>query len=515
MSHLHAWRVIATLSLVGQLVVLGGCVRDSENVHCGGNFWCPQGMTCGADGKSCLPTSCGDGQLQKGEECDPGSLRETAACNSDCTMARCGDGVTNPAAGEACDPGSNRETAACNFDCTPAKCGDGVVNFAAQEECDDRVESAHCNDDCTLSRCGDAKRNQTAGEACDEGEGNSDTGACLESCRVARCGDGQLWSGVEECDEGASSASAKSACPYGQGGCTLCSECRWKALEGPVCGDGVRQENEEACDDGQRNGASACAKGTPTCRICNADCSEVIERTGQVCGDGVRSGDEACDDGTNNNGATACDYGTPTCKRCNANCTALVDREGPFCGDGVINRPGEECDGDRSFVCGTCSATCKRQAASSARGKIRVLSANVTVGDTFAVNDGTQEELFRFVSVPPDPPDGVLPIVVPTPTPGSAHADAELLAQRIADGIAARCEADGGLELSVGVDGSVVTLTNSRAGVNGNQPLGPTREPAAIVFEGLDGGAGCTTGQQCGSDEDCLSGACNKYHVCR
>lgn len=45
---------------------------------------------------------CGDGHVDQGETCDDAG--ESATCDSDCTKAECGDGVTNFSAGEDCDP---------------------------------------------------------------------------------------------------------------------------------------------------------------------------------------------------------------------------------------------------------------------------------------------------------------------------------------------------------------------------------------------------------------------------
>jgi len=136
-----------------------------------------------------------------------------------------------------------------------------------------------------------------------------------------------------------------------------------------------------------------------------------------------------------------------------------------------------------------------------------VRSLPVTVGDTFSVNDGTFEEVFEFVGSSPAAV-GHVPIVIQTPE------TSELLAKRIADAIHGRCAGvDGGLALSVRLDGSVIALTNSRPGVNGNQPLG-SRRAAAVVFEGMSGGVGCTLGELCESDMDCAEGHCI-YHVCR
>ncbi len=48
--------------------------------------------------------------------------------------------------------------------------------------------------------CGDG--NVDPNEECDDGEANALTAACRPDCTPASCGDGDLWAGVEACDDG-------------------------------------------------------------------------------------------------------------------------------------------------------------------------------------------------------------------------------------------------------------------------------------------------------------------------
>jgi len=159
-----------------------------------------------------LSAKCGNGAVDTGEECDTSG--ESATCDVDCTLRKCGDGLRNAAAGEACD--TVFETPGCDADCTAAVCGDGVVNRQALEDCDDGntvdngngcsagckfnnvcgngvvqaqaeqcdssgVDSASCDFDCTVPDCPDGHRNAAAGEACDDG--NFDDGdGCKSDC---------------------------------------------------------------------------------------------------------------------------------------------------------------------------------------------------------------------------------------------------------------------------------------------------------------------------------------------
>lgn len=59
----------------------------------------------------------------------------------------CGNGIPEP--GEDCDEGaanSDQPNASCRTDCTPARCGDGVVDDAAGEECEGDSDCASPNE---------------------------------------------------------------------------------------------------------------------------------------------------------------------------------------------------------------------------------------------------------------------------------------------------------------------------------------------------------------------------------
>src|SRR5262245_58874804 len=86
------------------------------------------GDGCSADCRS--GETCGNGKKDTLEQCDEGG--ETATCNSNCTVAFCGDKIINNAASETCDTGG--QSATCNADCTGATCGDGKTNPKANEQ---------------------------------------------------------------------------------------------------------------------------------------------------------------------------------------------------------------------------------------------------------------------------------------------------------------------------------------------------------------------------------------------
>ncbi|WAS97006.1 DUF4215 domain-containing protein [Nannocystis punicea] len=130
-----------------------------------------------------VPGSCGDGVLDRGEECDDGNTDDADACTSLCTTARCGDGFVQ--AGETCD--EVVATASCDGDCTAVQCGDGLTNTVAGEDCDDgnTVDDDGCSNACTGAKCGDGVV-QPGVEACDDGNMVDDDG-CSNACQIGPC----------------------------------------------------------------------------------------------------------------------------------------------------------------------------------------------------------------------------------------------------------------------------------------------------------------------------------------
>jgi cysteine-rich repeat protein len=162
-----------------------------------------------------LGSECGDGVAKAGEEsCD--ARGETAACDVDCTLPECGDGLRNAAAGEACDAGGF-DAPGCNANCTLPVCGDGHLNNTV-EDCDDgnTVEDGNgCGTDCKFnSFCGNG-RVESLVEECEPGSGG-ETATCDSDCTRVRCGDEHVNAAAgEECDDG-----------FGNGGGRCSSGCK-------------------------------------------------------------------------------------------------------------------------------------------------------------------------------------------------------------------------------------------------------------------------------------------------
>lgn len=218
------------------------------------NEQCDDGNTVDGDGCSSTcqietptPPECGDGVKNGSEQCDTGG--ESTTCNVNCTTSRCGDGVKNVHAGEQCDDENTVNGDGCSSSCRnettpPSGCGDGVKN--GTEQCDTGGESATCNDNCTASLCGDGIVNTHAGELCDDGNTVNGDG-CSTTCQTETGGGGGGGGG---------------------GGTT------------PVCGNNVIETGEQ-CDDGNTAPGDGCGA---TCQneaggISNELCSAPIAVT--------------------------------------------------------------------------------------------------------------------------------------------------------------------------------------------------------------------------------------------
>jgi uncharacterized protein (TIGR03382 family) len=228
--------------------------------------------TCNAN---CTVPVCGDGYLNltTGEQCDDGPTG-SLDCTPSCTASVCGDGYVNVIAGEQCDGGP-----ACDAWCQVTSCGNGVVdagedcddgNHATGDGCSAtcHVEAGYtCVDAAGLpaacrTTCGDGII--AGSEACDDGntrDGDGCSAACdIEvgwTCNgaacVAICGDGIQVAG-EACDDG-NSQTGDGCTPA----CTL--ELGWTSSGGSsatTCGDGI-VAGAEQCDDGNRRSGDGCS----------------------------------------------------------------------------------------------------------------------------------------------------------------------------------------------------------------------------------------------------------------
>jgi len=150
------------------------------------------------------PLLCGNGEQDPAERCDDGGESETcdadcsfASCGDGVTNASAGEECEADAACGAALVCSSLCA------CIPEPvCGNGVAED--REDCDDQGESAACDADCSAARCGDGLLNGSAGEDCEATSDCLGGEVCTPSCGCAPalvCGNGALEPG-EECDDG-------------------------------------------------------------------------------------------------------------------------------------------------------------------------------------------------------------------------------------------------------------------------------------------------------------------------
>jgi cysteine-rich repeat protein len=317
------------------------CDANCTLARCGdGTLNQTRGEECDTHGRSascdadCTFAICGDRTVNKsaGETCDDGNAIDGDGCDSNCTLTACGNGIVT--VGEECDDAG--ASATCDADCTFAVCGDGVRNAVAGEECDDAGPSATCDADCTFAVCGDGVVNAAAGEQCEDGNAIDGDG-CDSNCTLTACGNGIVTVG-EECDDTGPSATCDADCTF-----AVCGDGVVNAAAGEQCEDGNAIDGDgcdsnctlTACGNGIVTAGEECDDAGPSA-TCDADC------TFALCGDGV----------LNVAAGEDCDDGAPSAT-CDADCTPVV------CGDAVVNTAaGEECEDGNAIDGDGCDSNC-------------------------------------------------------------------------------------------------------------------------------------------------------------
>jgi fibro-slime domain-containing protein len=194
--------------------------------------------------------NCGDGVIERSEQCDDGNTESGDGCSRICQIE---NNYECPEQGKPC--------------INLAKCGNGILT--SDETCDDGNTQSDdgCSDDCKTLEPGWQCR--VPGKPC-----------------TPRCGDGTI-SGTENCDDGNADS--------GDGCSATCHlEIGFKCDGKPskctktTCGDG-KKEGAEGCDDGNAMPFDGCS----------ADCQKEPNCSGESCtsecGDGIVMNEE-CDD---------------------------------------------------------------------------------------------------------------------------------------------------------------------------------------------------------------------------
>lgn len=206
-------------------------------------------LGCNPETESLYEGVCGDGVLNKGEECDLGTYNSDIlpdTCRTDCLLPYCGDMVLDT--GETCD-GSDLGGSTC-------------LDLGYLEG------KLKCGDDCEY-----------------------DVSEC------STCGDGYV-SGREQCD--GEDLDGMNCEDMGfSGGTLLCgADCNFDFSQCTGgCGNGVREENED-CDKEDLAGKTCENIGFESGSLaCNEKCK--FDKTGCIggCGNGIIEDGEICDDG--------------------------------------------------------------------------------------------------------------------------------------------------------------------------------------------------------------------------
>lgn len=126
---------------------------------------------------------CGNGILDKDEECDDRNNESGDGCDYRCKFERCGDGKLSE--GEGCDDGNTISGDGCSDGCNREFCGNGVIDPPV-EQCDDGpfeagegVDGDGCSALCQLEICGNGV--VTPNEQCDDGNHTNGDG-CDSEC---------------------------------------------------------------------------------------------------------------------------------------------------------------------------------------------------------------------------------------------------------------------------------------------------------------------------------------------
>jgi cysteine-rich repeat protein len=199
--------------------------------------------------------NCGDGVIERNEDCDDGNTLSGDGCSQICQVE------SNYVCKEQGKPCENL-----------AKCGNGFLT--SDETCDDgNTESGDgCSSDCSKIEPGYQCR--VPGKPC-----------------TPKCGDG-IKSGVETCDDGNTAAGdgCSATCHIETG--FKCDDSTPSKCSKTTCGDG-KKEGVEGCDDGNTVPFDGCSED---CQI-EPNCTGTVVAASPQVRRRHRHGTEDCDDG--------------------------------------------------------------------------------------------------------------------------------------------------------------------------------------------------------------------------
>jgi cysteine-rich repeat protein len=290
--------------------------------------------------------TCGNGEIDAGEDCDDGNLVDGDCCSAGCLFE---------AAGSSCDDGL--------FCTSESACDDaGTCLGTAFDTCDD-------GDECTVDQCNDFSDTcqnipfcecgngvVDPDEACDDGnflDGDCCSSTCTLEPQGASCDDGQFCTVDNVCDDSGiclagtardcddADVCTDDVCSEGADACINTFDST-NAPECAICGNGILDPGED-CDDTNVEDGDCCSS------LC------AFEPPGSICDDGdFCSIDDACDGtgGCAAAGSRDCDDGDvctdDSCNEIDDVCENVLDgSNAPECaGTTCVNPPAGDADCD-------------------------------------------------------------------------------------------------------------------------------------------------------------------------
>ncbi|MFT7581514.1 MAG: hypothetical protein ACI9MR_003192, partial [Myxococcota bacterium] len=375
----------------------GGCMPGCQELgpRCGDGITtadfetCDDGEENGAPNKcnnTCsgiTPSTCNNLILESGEACDDpngNSDDSDGACRTDCTVQRCGDGITDGQNGEACDAGSANGSTTCGCDANCQFPGEAVSCRGSGGDCDVAEVcngAGVCPEDVLLSPQTECRAAVPGG--CDIAETcTGETPTCPSDAVAApqtECRAGDLCDPAEVCNGETAVCPDDAIQPDGfecRGSVGLCDIAETCNGVDQACPGDVFQPSNIVCADkvGGCDVADLCDGMTGTCPT-EDDRGDAIAASGDVC----RQASGLCDI------AELCDGTTKGCADNALQAQGFACR--PTTGDETCD-PSEICDG----MTGSCPSNSKLTPGAICGTSMSVCATDAVCGDDLVCDPG-------------------------------------------------------------------------------------------------------------------------------
>jgi cysteine-rich repeat protein len=278
-----------------------------------------------------IPVGCGNGSVDRGEECDDKNNVDGDGCSAICLREYCGNNRTD--VGEWCD-GSDLS----GFNCQSFNLTGGTLSCFA------RGNPRQCKFDtstCTNFTRGCENGTIDPGEQCEKTNlGGFSTCASLNSNYTRGSLKCYAKGNVQECLFNLSNCSGPSPGICGNGILELYEQCDG-SLAGKTC-----------ADFGYTNGVLTCSNcilNTSACFNSSAICGNGLLETGETCdGSSFLYGSSNCTSVISAGfigGTLQCNPPTAGSNACRINTSNCINPVNASCGDGLRNQLSEDCDG--------------------------------------------------------------------------------------------------------------------------------------------------------------------------